>query len=47
MSDTFDSSDSRGIQRRTLLKGTTGMAGILAPVMAAEENGSYVLRDRQ
>ena len=34
MSDTFDSSDSRGIQRRTLLKGTTGMAGILATGMA-------------
>ena len=33
-SDTFDSSDSRGIQRRTLLKGTTGMAGILATGMA-------------
>ena len=34
MSDTFDSSDSRGIQRRTLLKGSTGMAGILASGMA-------------
>ena len=34
MSDTFDSSSSRGIQRRTLLQGTTGMAGILATGMA-------------